>query len=205
MSFERVRGQFAPKRRAATAEEVERLVEAARRHHPREEVLILLAADSGLRRAEIWQLRVSDVQGKRVFVARGKCGTSRYTILTERTARALKECLKLPAPPKALRGPEYVCRCSYQNLWCVIEDLKARAGLPEDLCWHSLRHYFGMRLASAGMPIGDISTLMGHTYMTSTLCYMHATGDREERALEALDEVRPVGSRFRLLRGGVEE
>ncbi|NIT60961.1 MAG: tyrosine-type recombinase/integrase, partial [Aliifodinibius sp.] len=44
---------------------------------------------------------------------------------------------------------------------------------PEDYCLHTLRHTFASHLALKGVPIQQISLLLGHKDIQTTMIYAH--------------------------------
>ena len=70
--------------------------------------------------------------------------------------------------------------------------IKAAAGLPADICLHSLRHGVGSLLGDAGMSELQIASVLGHSSTRTTARYCHA-GDaaRGVLAQRAAELVRP--------------
>jgi integrase len=68
----------------------------------------------------------------------------------------------------------------------------AKAGLPEGMHPHQMRHHFASALIAAGVPITDVSRWLGHRSLTLTYAtYSHlmpASEDTARRALEAVWE-----------------
>jgi len=58
----------------------------------------------------------------------------------------------------------------------------------DNFTWHDLRHSFGSRLRSNGIPIEDIGALMGHNLGRNTITarYAHADIDRLRAAVDSL-------------------
>jgi integrase len=62
----------------------------------------------------------------------------------------------------------------------------AKAGLPDEITFHALRHTFGTWLARAGVNQPLIQTLLGHSDADSTQHYVHAYSEDLLRAMNAL-------------------
>ena len=60
------------------------------------------------------------------------------------------------------------------------------AGLPEYLCFHSLRHTFASWLAQAGVSLYEIGTLLGHADPSTTKMYSHLRPQAMHPVLEAI-------------------
>jgi len=54
------------------------------------------------------------------------------------------------------------------------------------LHFHSLRHGFGTHMANQGVPIHHIKTLMGHSNISTTNCYLESN---PKKALESYEEL----------------
>jgi len=186
-------------RRPIEPAELEELLVAVRARNPECEVLVLLAAECGLRRAEVQAVRVEHFLGQqKLLVPRGKGNVSRYTITTARTRAALDIAMRLGIRDR-------VCTTGYSYLGMLMNEWRGRAGLPSDITWHSLRHYFAMRCLRGGVLLNELSDLLGHRWLSSTAVYLHITEDRFIRACEALEN--PASSNMgtgylRVLEGG---
>lgn len=174
---------------------------------PRMQLYYLLAADSGLRRAEIHAARVQDAHAGRLFIPQGKGAVARWTILTARTATLLANvgaaCSagcpdaaavsargRLPMRTDARHpaaGSDRICHLTYGSLGERFKYDRARAGLPRDLCLHSLRHRFATQLLRRGLTIFDIQLLLGHRSITTTAVYLHADPQRFALARKAME------------------
>jgi site-specific recombinase XerD len=144
--------------------------------NPEGKVIYLLAADSGLRRNEIVNLQSEDIAAGRIHVRCGKGNKSRYTIITGRTV-------------EAIRNANYfkTKRLRYGSIgWRLRLDLE-KAGLPLDICLHSLRHRFATMLLRNGLDLISIQALMGHSNLATTAIYLHDDPRRFERARKAIE------------------
>ena len=122
----------------------------------RARLVLLLAADAGLRRAEIAQLRPSDVSRGWIHVRDGKGGRERWVpVLTDRLAAALA------GPWHGVRSPH------------SIDTMLRAAGVPVRL--HALRHGWVSRLADLGVPPHQLAAWAGHSVAVSMRYYHPAT------------------------------
>jgi site-specific recombinase XerD len=152
------------------------LLELLRVAGPRARVVYLLAADAGLRRAEVLRLSSIDVTPTRIRVAGGKGDVTRWTINTDRVRNAI-----------AIAEWWQVRHPGYGWLGGMFARDRDRAGLPADLSLHCLRHRFATRLLRQGLNLVDIQSLLGHRDLGTTAVYLHDSEDRFDRARIAMD------------------
>jgi len=173
-------------RRAITEDELEQLLRWVRREAPAREAFYLLGADCGLRRSEVIGVRLPDLQGDRLFVRRGKGGFTRWVPLTGRTIRACLGCCEL-------RQSDAPAAWNYTYVGVFVRNDFYRSGVGVDLVFHSLRHRFAMKLVNSGMAIHEVQALLGHSDISTTAIYLHATEGRFDRAREMIEGGEPGG------------
>ncbi len=61
-----------------------------------------------------------------------------------------------------------------------------KAGLSEDIHFHTLRHSFGSNLANKGVPMTAIKEMMGHSNITTTEIYSHTNLENLQREISKL-------------------
>ena len=126
-----------------------------------------LSLDAGRLSAESETLRVL-----------GKGGKERLAPLTDSAREALAAWLELrpalaPAGERALFVGVRGSRLNRREAQRIIEALCRRAGLPQALSPHGLRHSFATHLLEAGADLRSVQELMGHARLTTTQRYTH--------------------------------
>jgi len=126
-----------------------------------------LSLDAGRLTAESETLRVL-----------GKGGKERLAPLTDSAREALAVWLELrpalaPAGERALFVGVRGSRLNRREAQRIIETLCIRAGLPQALSPHGLRHSFATHLLEAGADLRSVQELMGHARLTTTQRYTH--------------------------------
>jgi len=149
---------------------------------------IIILVNTGLRRAEIFNLRWRDVdlKGKRLrvwpydgFTPKGK--RPRSVPLNEAALsvfRTLKE---------SADDSEYAFR-PFNSMFSIYErfsDLLKRLGIKGTL--HDLRHTFASHLAMAGTPIPVIKEFLGHSDIATTMIYAHLSPERHLAEVDKLE------------------
>ena len=168
-------------------EEVARLIDAAR--PPFHRTLLMALYATGLRRAELTRLKVSDVDSKRmvIHVQGGKGRRDRDVLLSPKLLEALREHWRgLQRKPSAWLFPGNRWHTgdtpiTTKVVWNACKEAAQRAGLQKDVHPHTLRHCFATHLLEAGADLRTIQMLLGHRDLEETTIYLHLS----ERHLSA--------------------
>ena len=168
---------------------------------PRNRAMVIAQAGLGLRVAELFALRVSDVDFLRRTVHVGgqmlhgqreqtKTGGVRDVPLPRVVADALAQHLATyPATGDALlftsgRGTAYRHNAYGETFTAAAE----RAGLPKGTTSHDLRHAYASWLLSAGESVVVVAERLGHASPALVLStYGHLMPDTEDRTRQAVD------------------
>jgi len=175
----------ASKRDPFEAEELARLLAAAEAD-PRRRVLVLLAADGGLRLAEAAGLTWADVNLARGrLTVEGKGAKVRVVALSPRLAQALADL-----------GPgeegQRVLGVNPRRVQAIFAGLCERAGV-ERRGYHALRHSAATRLYRATGDLHVVARHLGHASLDTTRLYARMDEARYAEAVGALGEApRPV-------------
>ena len=133
---------------------------------------------AGLRVGELVDLTTTDIDwGGNCLRVRGKGDKERLLPLHPELVRALKAWLRVrPDVPgalfTALQSPHQ--SLSYQGYYFIVKGRFVQAGLdPRRFSPHKLRHTFATHLLTQGVPIPQISRLLGHARWETTQIYAH--------------------------------
>lgn len=137
----------------------------------------------GLRPKAAFALTWEDVNlvQKAVQVEGTKTGQRRTIPLSDTAVVLLK---KLDGPSDFVyskEGEPVSYWAAADALWRFREQL----GLADHVTLYATRHAYGTRLAEAGVPVHQIKALMGHSTITVTQQYMHASPEQGQRYVEA--------------------
>lgn len=76
-----------------------------------------------------------------------------------------------------------------RNATRAFKSLLRRAGLPEDIKFHGLRHTAGSALVALGIDIKTVQMMMGHNdSRTTAQFYLHSNDDQQRQAIAKLNE-----------------
>jgi integrase/recombinase XerD len=172
-----------------TVAEVERLLEAAPNVRGRALLELLYAA--GLRVSEALGLDREDLSTDGGFVrVIGKGNKERLVpvgeIALDWLARWLTEerpaLLALHHVEPARGGPIFLGdrgrRFARQQAFGLVRGTARRAGLPDSVSPHTLRHSFATHLLEGGADLRIVQELLGHASISTTQLYTHLTGER---------------------------
>jgi len=150
----------------------------------RDRLALGLLVAAGLRRNEATELTFSDVKlqpvkGKMrtVLQVHGKGAKDRVVPISDRLANAIDEWSGMAAIIEGrilrsvTRGGELRDSLSGMGLYKVVQDHGAAIGKP-DLAPHDLRRTYAQLGYEAGVPITQISTLLGHSSVSTTQRYL---------------------------------
>jgi integrase/recombinase XerD len=175
-------------------EEVTQLIEAAPNLLYRTILMILYG--TGLRRAEVVRLKVSDIDSQRMVirVRQGKGERDRDVPVSPKLLEALREYWRWNKPTEYLfpsspghRGLDQPA--SDKTVWNACQAAAKRAGLRKHIGAHTLRHTYATHLLEAGTDLRTIQLLLGHTHLEDTAVYLHLSQQQLHTAINPLDQV----------------
>lgn len=159
-------------------EEVARLIDSAGNlfHHA---ILMTLYA-TGVRRAELCKLRVSDIDSERMVlhVQNGKGNRDRDVPLSPKLLETLRTYWRWKKPktylfPSRTADSAGEQPISTKAIYFAVRQAAKRAGLQKPISPHTLRHSFATHLMESGTDIRTIQMILGHADLEHTTVYLH--------------------------------
>lgn len=153
---------------------------------------------SGLRVSEALALDADTLRAEDAAVrVLGKGGKERLAPLTDTAREALARWLPLrsmlaSAKERALFVGVRGGRLNRREAQRIIEELCRRAGLPQAVSPHGLRHSFATHLLEAGADLRSVQELMGHSRLSTTQRYTHLN---LAHLMEVYDKAHPKGNK----------
>jgi integrase/recombinase XerD len=168
-------------------EEVAQLIDAAR--PPFHRTLLMTLYATGLRRAELARLKVTDVDSRRmvIHVQGGKGRKDRDVMLSPKLLQELRQhWARLKQKPSVWLFPGNRHHSSDQpidtkTVWHACQKAAKRAGIKKQVHPHTIRHCFATHLLERGADLRSIQMLLGHSDLEQTTIYLHIS----ERHLNA--------------------
>jgi integrase/recombinase XerD len=173
-------------------EEIRRLFAAIM--NLKHKALFMVAYDAGLRLSEILNLRLDDIDSRRMVirVRQGKGRKDRYARLSSGLLELLREYWRADRPEELLFPG--ACKHKRYDLATpghILKKLCRRAGITKRVSMHTLRHSFATHLLEAGTDLRVIQQMLGHSNIQTTCLYTHISVDQQRDApslMEFLDD-----------------
>lgn len=168
-SVRRPKGESEP-RLGLTLDRARALIAAAADHSPRALALVWLMAGAGLRVDEACRARIEDLAGDLLTVT-VKGGHRQIKPLSPPALSAVRSAIddRTDGPIVLNRDGAPMKPWSAQEL---IAQLGVSAGIEEKVYPHILRHTAATLALEAGAPVEDVSALLGHRSIETTLRYI---------------------------------
>lgn len=162
--------------------------------NPKHRVILRLVYSAGLRRSELIQLKLEDIDtqdGKsRIRINKGKGLKDRYTVLSHKVLEELREYFIACRPKVYLfNGQKKGEPMSKGLLRHLMVKAKKNSGIQKDFCLHSLRHSFATHCIEDGMPLTTLQSLMGHSTLQTTMIYLHVSEVPTSKSFSPLDNI----------------
>ncbi len=176
-----------------TADEVLLLLETA--PGAKYKAALGVAYGAGLRVSEVANLKVSDIDSKRMVlrVEQGKGKKDRNGMLSPRLLELLREwwCVGQPAA-WLFPGRDPLLPVTTRQLYRVVRDTAAAAGIQKRVSPHTLRHSFATHLLEQGVDIRLIQVALGHSKLDTTARYAHVASKVLRDMVSPLDRLSPL-------------
>jgi integrase/recombinase XerD len=175
-------------------EEVAQLIGAASNLYHRTILMTLYA--TGLRRAELCRLKVSDIDSKRMMVRviQGKGGIDREVPLSKKLLVALREYYRWMRPetylfPGTVNHSRADKPITEKVVWQAVREAVIRAGIKKRVSPHTMRHCFATHLLESGADLRSIQMMLGHSDLEATTIYLHLSRRHLQAAANPLDQI----------------
>jgi len=153
----------------------------------RDVAIMELLYASGIRRAELVGLNLSDVdlERRRMRVI-GKGNKQRTVFINHAAADAIRNYLGVRprTSDEALFLSRRKQRLSHRQAWVVFRDFAQIAGLTMHVTPHVMRHSFATHLLENGADIMTIKELLGHESLSTTQIYTNVSLEHMRRSYE---------------------
>jgi integrase/recombinase XerD len=176
-----------------TQDEAVRLIDAASNLFHR--AMLMTVYSTGMRRAEMCQLKVEDIDSERmlIHIRQGKGRRDRDVPLSPKLLETLREYWLWMRPktylfPGTINGSRADKPITAKMLWEAREAAQ-RAGITKSVRPHLLRHSYATHLLEGGADLPTVQALLGHADLKPTSIYLHLSERHLRAAGTPLDNV----------------
>lgn len=159
-------------------DEVARLIDSASNLFHR--TMLMTLYSTGMRRAELCRLQVSDIDSERlvIHIHKGKGGHDRDVPLSEKLLETMRVYWRWMKPKKYLfpgtvKNWRSDVPVTTKVPWEACREAAQRAGISKHVSPHTLRHSYATHLLEAGADLRTIQVLLGHSKIEHTTLYLH--------------------------------
>lgn len=164
----------------------------------RHRILLGLLYGCGLRRSELLNIRIEDVDPDRkmLHIREGKGRKDRYVPLGVHLVRGIATYFEAEPPSIWLfNGRDntgQLQQFSETGVQWVINQATRKAGIKKRVTSHVLRHTYATHLLEMGMDIMTLKEQLGHVDIKTTLIYLHVAQLGRDKAFSPLDKLYPI-------------
>ena len=151
--------------------------------------ILMLCYSAGLRLTELVNIRLKDIDSKRmqIRVEQSKGKKDRYSILSNRLLKLLREYFKIYKPKEWIFEGATGGQYSQRSIQLIMKEAVKKAGIKKRVSVHTLRHSFATHLLEQGTDLRYIQSLLGHESSKTTEIYTHITTKGFDQIVSPLD------------------
>ncbi|SKA02093.1 site-specific tyrosine recombinase/integron integrase [Selenihalanaerobacter shriftii] len=154
--------------------------------------ILFLTYSAGLRVSEVVNLKADDIDSDRMLVRvkQGKGRKDRYTLLSEKALKVLREYAKRYSLDEWLfPGGKKGKHLTERSVQRVFKKACRKANIRKNVSIHSLRHSFATHLLENGVDLRYIQELLGHKSSKTTEIYTHVSNKNIGNIRSPLDDL----------------
>jgi site-specific recombinase XerD len=178
-----------------SSEEVAQLIDSA--VTPFHHILLMALYATGLRRAELARLKITDIDSHRmiIHIQGGKGRKDRDVMLSPKLLEGLRDywrgLKRKPADWLFPGGRWHTANhpITPRAVWYACQRAAQRAGLQNRVHPHTLRHCFATHLLENGADLRTIQLLLGHHDLKETTIYLHLSRRHLHATASPLDSL----------------
>ena len=150
--------------------------------------IVICALQTGMRRAEIFNLKWSQIDFKEGFieVLKTKSGKARKIPISPRLDVTLKGILANSNSEYVFINPE--TNKPYKDIKKAFSTVLKNANI-KNFRFHDLRHTVATRMVESGTDLVVVQEILGHSSIQTTMRYAHPVPENKKRAIECLSNL----------------
>lgn len=152
--------------------------------------ILMLIYSAGLRRSELLNLKLSDIDSERmvVIIREAKEKKDRISLLSEKILGFLREYYKKYRPKQYLFEGQGGGKYSPTSVANILRKAAIKAGIRKNVTPHMLRHSFATHLLEQGTDLRYIQELLGHKSSKTTEIYTHVSKRAIDKIKNPIDD-----------------
>jgi site-specific recombinase XerD len=152
-------------------------------------VMIAMLYGCGLRCQELRKLKIQDVDFERnmIHIRQSKGKKDRYVPMGSVLMNEIKSYLMQDKPIKWLFNGKDYNGYSPQGVQRAIREAHRKTSIQKRITPHTLRHTYATHLLEQGLDIVSIKELLGHSFIQTTMVYLHVVMMNNKVVFSPLD------------------
>jgi integrase/recombinase XerD len=161
--------------------------------------MISLIYSAGLRISELLNLKIGDIDSKRmiIHIKQSKGRKDRYATLSGKLLQVLRTYYVQYRPKDYLfegqvqaGDPDELSRpYSSKSVQNILKRAVHQAGIRKNVTPHTLRHSYATHLYESGVNLRNIQVLLGHTSSKTTEIYTHVSKHQIDKIKSPIDDI----------------
>lgn len=171
-------------------EEVKQILNAP--SNVKHKAMLSLIYSCGLRRSELLNLKITDIDSKRglVIIRQSKGRKDRIAPLSEKILEILREYYAVYKPNVWLfEGQDKKSQYDERSLASVLIQALQKSKINKPVTLHWLRHSYATHLLESGTDLRYIQEILGHSRSTTTEIYTHVSNHNIQRITSPFDNL----------------
>lgn len=172
-----------------SADEVKKILTAS--HNLKHRTMLSLIYSAGLRRSELINLKLVDVDSGRMtlHIRQSKGKKDRVLPLSSKILELLREYYKVYKPKEYLFEGQYGGMYGRRSIQLVFNNALRKSGIKKKATLHTLRHSNATHLLEAGTDLRYIQELLGHKSSKTTEIYTHVSQTKLQNIRNPFDDL----------------
>jgi len=148
----------------------------------RDTLIFLMLAFTGMRKAELLNLRPCDIVNGFIYIRKGKGDKDRVIPLAQHLVNPLTDYIT----EQNISSTDKLFSITPRMLYHIVKRYALAAGI-DDLSPHGLRHFFATTLVEQGAQLRAVQELLGHASIQTTAVYLDVVPQHLQSSIALLD------------------